>query len=174
MCLPTSSIILCFIILSFSFWVPWVTGVPRCTTNIPFLVGLHNAFCLRVAFIAPREVGRMRVVPWINNRHELRARLPSRGAMKAPEEQTSACLLCASAPQWLNPLPGTSSKKVYHRVTEAQGRRTERRGGRGSTPICPPFLTHECPPRQRNNYYFPIVFLSASTISGATVSLADL
>ena len=46
-----------------------------------------------------------------------------------PEEQTSACLLCASATLWLNPLPGTSSKKVYHRDAEAQRRRTERRGG---------------------------------------------
>ena len=68
----------------------------------------------------------------------------------SPEEQISACLLCASAtcmlPKrskrhvvetgkpaalWLNPLPGTPSKKVYHRVAEAQRRRTERRGGRG-------------------------------------------
>ncbi len=57
----------------------------------------------------------------------------------APEEQTSACLLCASVPLclcasvplWFNLLTGTSSKKVYHRGTETQRRRTERRGGRG-------------------------------------------
>ena len=41
----------------------------------------------------------------------------------ATEGQTSACLLCASAPRWFNLLFGTSSKTVYHRDAETQRHR---------------------------------------------------
>ena len=47
------------------------------------------------------------------------------------EEQTSACLLCASESLWFNPPAGTTAKTVYHRDSEAQRWRSERRGRRG-------------------------------------------
>ena len=73
-----------------------------------------------------------------------------------PEEQTSACLLCASATLWLNPLPGTSSKKVYHRDAEAQRRRTERRGGWGIQANLPNVPHSRVSQRERENYYFEL------------------
>ncbi len=59
----------------------------------------------------------------------------------AAEEQTSTCPLCGSVVLWFNSLAGTSLKKVYHRDTEAQRRRTESRTERGiqaNLPTVPP------------------------------------
>ena len=47
------------------------------------LIGLRKLVCFKVAFIAPREVSRVRVDRGFNIRHRTRVRLSSRGAMKA-------------------------------------------------------------------------------------------
>ncbi len=81
----------------------------------------------KVAFVFPREESRTRNDAVSRVSGSLVTRLTSRGAMKATEEQTSACLLCASVSLWFNALSEASSKRVYHSDTEAQRRRTERR-----------------------------------------------